>query len=158
MLGRGTRKGENLVDKSHFTVFDCFDGTLLEYFKQATGITAEPPDKPSRKISEIIDDIWQNRDRKYNISCLVKRLQRIDKEMSGDARNLFGAYIANGDLASYAQELPGALENNFTETMQLLRNQSFQELLVNYPRKPRVFIKAYETVESIINKQRNYQN
>ncbi len=37
MLGRGTRKGEKFPDKSHFTVFDCFDGTLLEYFRQATG-------------------------------------------------------------------------------------------------------------------------
>jgi type I restriction enzyme, R subunit len=42
MLGRGTRKGENISDKSHFTVFDCFDGTLLEYFRKATAITAEP--------------------------------------------------------------------------------------------------------------------
>src|SRR5207247_8033603 len=36
MLGRGTRKGEKYPDKSHFTVFDCFDGTLLAYFRQAT--------------------------------------------------------------------------------------------------------------------------
>ncbi len=33
MLGRGTRKGEQYPDKSHFVVFDCFDGTLLEYFR-----------------------------------------------------------------------------------------------------------------------------
>src|SRR5262249_9703083 len=45
MLGRGTRKGEKYPDKSHFTVFDCFDGTLLAYFRKATGITAELPDK-----------------------------------------------------------------------------------------------------------------
>ena len=37
MLGRGTRRGENHPDKSHFTVFDCFDGTLLEYFRSTTG-------------------------------------------------------------------------------------------------------------------------
>jgi type I restriction enzyme, R subunit len=82
MLGRGTRKGENIMDKSHFTVFDCFDGTLLKYFRQATAITAEPPDRPTRTIVEVIEDIWANRDRTYNIRCLVKRLQRIDKEMS----------------------------------------------------------------------------
>ena len=54
MLGRGTRKGEHFPDKSHFVVFDCFDGTLLEYFKQATAITAEPPDREVRTITEII--------------------------------------------------------------------------------------------------------
>jgi type I restriction enzyme, R subunit len=43
MLGRGTRKGERFTDKSHFTVFDCFDGTLFKYFKNATAITDENP-------------------------------------------------------------------------------------------------------------------
>jgi len=58
MLGRGTRKGEKFPDKSHFTVFDCFDGTLLEYFRKATAITAEPPERETRTIKQVIDDIW----------------------------------------------------------------------------------------------------
>ena len=36
----------------------------------------------------------------------MKRLQRIDKEMSGEARELFAAFIPDGDLASYASGLP----------------------------------------------------
>jgi type I restriction enzyme R subunit len=79
MLGRGTRKGEHHPDKSHFTVFDCFDGTLVDYFRKSTSMTTEPPIKPSRTIQEIINDIWDNRDRDYNVRCLVKRFQRIDK-------------------------------------------------------------------------------
>src|SRR5207253_1035586 len=63
MLGRGTRKGEKFPDKSHFTVFDCFDGTLLDYFRQATGITADPPEREVRTFKQIIEDIWNNRDR-----------------------------------------------------------------------------------------------
>ncbi len=43
MLGRGTRKGERFPDKSHFTVFDCFDGTLLKYFREASAFTASRP-------------------------------------------------------------------------------------------------------------------
>ena len=105
MLGRGTRKGEKFPDKSHFTVFDCFDGTLLAYFRKATGITAEPPDKPTRTIKEIIDDIWSNRDRDYNVGCLVKRLHRIDKEMSADARTMFAAYVSDGDLGALSPAL-----------------------------------------------------
>jgi type I restriction enzyme R subunit len=57
MLGRGTRKGEQHPDKSHFTVFDCFDGSLIAYFREATSITADPPLKPSRTVREIIQDI-----------------------------------------------------------------------------------------------------
>jgi type I restriction enzyme R subunit len=149
MLGRGTRKGENITNKSHFTVFDCFDGTLLEYFRQATAITAEPPDKPTRSIVEVIGDIWANRDRPYNICCLVKRVQRIDKEMSAEARDQFARFIPDGDLARYAKGLPAALDDDFTGAMKLLRDRDFQNLLVNYPRKPRVFYVAYDTEDVV---------
>ena len=149
MLGRGTRKGEKFTDKSHFTVFDCFNGTLMEYFKQATAITAEPPQTSSKTIIQIIDDIWQNRDRAYNIRCLVKRLQRIEKEMSGEAREMFAAFVLNGDLARYANNLPRLLQEDFTGAMALLRHPDFQNLLLNYPRPPRNFLVAYETVDTV---------
>jgi type I restriction enzyme R subunit len=149
MLGRGTRKGERYPDKSHFTVFDCFDGTLLEYFKQATAITAEPPEKETRTIKEIIDDIWSNRDRDYNVRCLVRRLQRIEKEMSGEARDLFAAYIPDGDMGRYATSLTNNLKRNFTETMALLRRPDFQDLLVNYPRPPKRFFIAHDSEDVV---------
>jgi len=149
MLGRGTRKGEHFPDKSHFVVFDCFDGTLLEYFKKATAITAEPPQHETRTIAEIIEDIWNNRDRDYNIRRLVKRLQRIDKEMSGEAREMFAAYIPQGDMAQYASDLPRKLRAAFTETMKLLRDKAFQDLLVNYPRRQRTFWIAIETEDTV---------
>jgi len=149
MLGRGTRKGEHFLDKSHFVVFDCFDGTLLEYFKKATAITAEPPQTESRTIVEIIEYIWNNKDREYNIRRLVKRLQRIEKEMSGDARQMFAAYIPQGDMAAYASDLPRNLCDRFTASMELLRNKRFQDLLQNYPRRPRTFLVAPETEDTV---------
>jgi type I restriction enzyme R subunit len=149
MLGRGTRRGELHTDKSHFTVFDCFDGTLLEYFRQATSITEEPLQQESRTIIEIIEDIWNNRDREYNTRCLVKRLQRINKEMSGDAREMFAAYIPAGDMSSFAKELPQRLQRDFTGTMAILRDPNFQNLLLHYPRPPRVFIRAYDAEDTV---------
>ena len=149
MMGRGTRKGEKFPDKSHFVVFDCFDGTLLEYFRQATAITACPPEKPHKSIVELIEDIWNNKDRDYNIRCLVKRLQRIDKDMSAKARQMFAHYIPDGDMANYAKQLPQNLRADFVETMKLLRDKEFQNLLVDYPRAERVFIRAYETEDSV---------
>lgn len=149
MLGRGTRKGEHFPDKSHFVVFDCFDGSLLEYFKQATGITAEPLQTEYRTIIQIIEDIWQNKDRNYNIRCLIKRLHRINKEMSGEARDLFARYIPNGDVAQFAINLPQSLHDDFTGTMAILRDPDFQNLLINYPRPPRTFVKAYETKDMV---------
>jgi type I restriction enzyme R subunit len=150
MLGRGTRKGEKLADKSHFTVFDCFDGTLLAYFRQATSITSDPPETPGRTIKQVIDDIWANRDRDYNVRCLVKRLQRVDKEMDGTARDLFAAHgIADGDVARYAAGLTASLRSDFTGAMKRLRDPAFQQLLVSYPRKKRVFFRAIENEDTV---------
>lgn len=144
MLGRGTRRGERYPDKSHFTVFDCFDGTLLEYFRQSTGMTTETPDQPTRTIAEIVDDVWSNRDREYNVGCLVKRLQGVDKEMAGEARPLFAAFVPDGDVAGYARGLRERLRTDFVGTMRLLRDPAFLALLTNYPRPPRTFLRAPE--------------
>eukprot|EP00456_Euglypha_rotunda_P013208 TRINITY_DN138_c2_g2_i3.p1 TRINITY_DN138_c2_g2~~TRINITY_DN138_c2_g2_i3.p1 ORF type:complete len:901 (-),score=266.54 TRINITY_DN138_c2_g2_i3:4435-7137(-) len=153
MLGRGTRKGDKFPDKSHFTVFDCFDGTLVAFFKNATTMTTEPPEKPARSIGEVIEDIWANRDRDYNIRCLAKRLQRIDKEMAPEARELFAAHgIADGDIAKFAKELAGKLKNDFTSTMQLLRKEGLQTVLQDYPRRPKTFLRAIEN-EDVVSSQ-----
>jgi type I restriction enzyme R subunit len=150
MLGRGTRKGDKFApDKSHFTVFDCFDGTLFEYFRQSTAMTVEPPERESRTIAQVVEEIWQNRDRDYNVRCLTRRLQRIDKEMSGDAREMFSAYIPAGNLAGFAAQLPSLLGHDFTGAMSLLRDQDFQNLLKNYPRPQRTFVVAYETQDTV---------
>jgi type I restriction enzyme R subunit len=150
MLGRGTRKGERHPDKSHFVVFDCFDGTLLTYFRQATAMTSEPPEQPYRTIQQVIEDIWANRDRDYNVRCLVKRLQRIDKEMDGEARERFAAFgIPDGDVGKYAAGLAAALRRDFTAEMRRLRDPAFQDLLVKYPRRKRVFLRAIENQDEV---------
>ena len=149
MLGRGTRKGEKYPNKDHFTVVDCFDGTLLAYFKNSTGITKEEPAAPTRTLQEIVADIWTNRDRDYNIGCLVKRLQRVDKSMSAEARDAFAAYVPDGDLARYARGLSQALHRDFVGTMALLKNPDFQTLLVTYPRPERSFLKAIEQTDNV---------
>lgn len=149
MIGRGTRKGERHTDKDHFTVFDCFDGTLFRYFKNSTGMTTEEPVEPTRTIKEIIEDIWKNKDRDYNIGCLVKRLQRVDKSMSGDARDLFAAFVPDGDVAKFAREIRGALDEDFSATMKLLRSQTFQDLLTDYPRPTRTFLRAIEQADDV---------
>jgi type I restriction enzyme R subunit len=142
MLGRGTRKGDKFPDKSHFTVFDCFDGTLLAYFREATGLTADPPEADGKTIVQVIDDISENRDREYSIRRLVRRLRRIEKEMTGQTRELFAQFILDGDMGRFAEELPAKLHSDFTGTMKLLRDKEFQDILVKYPRPGRSFLVA----------------
>jgi type I restriction enzyme R subunit len=151
MLGRGTRLGDKFPDKANFVVFDCFDGTLLDYFRSTTDITAEPPTSDTTTIVEVIEDIWANRDREYSVNRLVKRLQRIDKQMAGESRDDFAAYIDDGDLGAFATGLKARLRDSFTDTMKLLRDPGFQDLLTNYKRPQRTFLVAYgvtDTVES----------
>jgi type I restriction enzyme R subunit len=149
MMGRGTRKGEHYPDKSHFVVFDCFGGTLFDYFKSVTGVTAEPPKREIKPIARVIDDIWNNRDRDYNVRILTKRLNRIDKEMSGEARDMFSTFIEKGDLKRFAVSLERRISEDFTGTMEILRNPDFLNLLEHYPRPPRTFFVDYETRDKV---------
>jgi type I restriction enzyme R subunit len=149
MLGRGTRKGEKFADKSHFVVFDCFDGSLIDYFRNSTAITAEPPEGDGKTNAQIIEEIWQNRDRDYNIRRLAKRLRRIDKQMSGDARELFARFIPDGDIGAFGEGLMALLKSSFKDTMNILRDKEFQELLLSYPRAPRTFLVAVEAKDEV---------
>jgi type I restriction enzyme R subunit len=149
MLGRGTRLGEKAIGKDRFVVFDCFDGTLVEYFAGATDITAEPPEGDGKSLTQIIEEIWQNEDRAYNTKRLIRRLRRIDKNMSGDARELFARFVDDGDVGRFAEQLPALLDSAFTATMRTLRDADFQRLLEEYPRPQRTFIVAPQATDAV---------
>ncbi len=148
MLGRGTRLCDE-IHKTHFTVFDCFGGSLLEYFRQATAFTTEPPLKPSRTFGEIVEAVYRNEDRAYNVRCLVKRLQRINKEISCEGREMLETYVPGGDLGIFAKTLPVVLGQDFKSAMTLLRDTTFQDILEHYPRAKRGFLVAYDSEDSV---------
>jgi type I restriction enzyme R subunit len=141
MLGRGTRRCDAIA-KEKFTVFDCFDGTLIAYFKGASNFTIEPPRSMPVPLPQVVDNIWNNVDRAYWTGVLVKRLQRVEKSMNAEARAAFAAWLPEGDVGRFARDLPRRLAQDFTATMQLLRNPEFQKLLENYPRARRAFVVA----------------
>jgi type I restriction enzyme, R subunit len=148
MLGRGTRKCD-AINKEKFTIFDCFDGTLIEYFKNTTDFEVQLPVKKPISLHQAIENIYQNIDRDYFVKVLVKRLHRIDRTMSGDAREEFARYISDGDVGKFAGELPKKIRSDFTNTMNLLRNKDFQDLLVNYERAKRTFLVGYEVEDDV---------
>jgi type I restriction enzyme, R subunit len=148
MLGRGTRRCD-AINKSHFTIFDCFDGTLIEYFKNTTDFEIQLPEKEPISISQVIENIWQNIDRAYFVKILVKRLHRIHRSMSCKAREKFAQYIPDGDVGRFAEKLPIAIKDDFMNTMELLRNKDFQDLLINYERAKKVFLVGYEIEDKV---------
>jgi len=140
MMGRGTRLCPE-IHKSHFTVFDCFDGTLLEYFRRITGITAEAPLKATKTIREIVQAIADNEDRDYHIRVLSKRLHRISKNITQEGRLQF-RYILDCDIAEFAQSLHQRLEQDWEQTMGILQSGAFLDLCENYPLPKKKFIRA----------------
>lgn len=149
MLGRGTRLCPE-INKEKFTIFDCFDGSLIEYFKNATDFNVTLGQQ-TVALSEIIDRIYDNRDQAYNIKRLIKRLRRIEKKMGAKARELFAKYIPDGDMKAYVDTLKENIDKNFTQTMKLLLDKDFQDLLENYPRPQKVFFKGYDIVDAVEN-------
>ena len=143
MLGRGTRLCPD-INKSKFVVFDCFDGTLIQYFRNVSSFDIEPPRQTPLTLPEVIENIWQNVDRDYHVRILTKRLLRIDKDMNADARTQFAAWIQEGDMGRFAKELAQQLKQDFAGTMKLLRNPDFQKLLLEYPRAKRTFLTTIE--------------
>ncbi len=131
------------------TGVDIPDLEFIVFLRPATAITELVPVGPTRTIVEIIEDVWENRDRGYNLRCLVKRLMRTDKEMSGEARSDFAAFIPDGDMRQFAEALPGRIDNDFTVVMAILRNPSFQKLLVDFKRPDRTFLKGLEVVDQV---------
>ena len=147
MLGRGTRLCPE-INKEKFTIFDCFDGTLIQYFKNATDFDVILQ-QDTIPLPEIIERIWDNRDREYNIKVLIKRLRRIEKNVGAEAREKLSKYIPDGDLKSYTDKLKGNLDTNFTETMKLLRDKDFIDLLLDLPRPRKVFLRAYDIIDKV---------
>lgn len=151
MLGRGTRLCTD-INKQEFTVFDCFDGTLFEYFKKVSNFKIEPPTKTPTPLPQIIENIYQNVDRAYFTSLLTKRLSRIEDKMSGKAREDFAAFVPDGDIGKFAEELANNLKEDFTEIMKLLKNEEFQKLLQNYERAEKVFLVSIEEHDNVTSK------
>ncbi len=141
MMGRGTRLCE-AINKQRFTVFDCFNGTLLEYFRKITGITAEAPAKPTKTIRDIVNNIKNNLDRSYNIKVLSKRLQRISKAITHESRQNFNFILEGTDIADFALDLARLLEKDWANTMRIIQKEAFFNICDNYQRARRTFIVA----------------
>jgi len=147
MMGRGTRLCSG-ISKTHFTVFDCFGGTLLEYFKQTTSITAEAAAKLTVGIRELVQRIADNQDKAYNSNVLSKRLLRISKNITQDSRNKFN-HILGKDISEFASSLKEELNKNWIETMRIIQSEAFFDMCDNYERPKRTFIIAEPAVDHV---------
>lgn len=157
MLGRGARTCKD-IHKTHFVVFDCFGGTLLKYFNNATDFDFSNEIQGSAlTIEQVIDNIYKGFQGDYYTGVLIRRLQRISKNMSGEAFELFTKFIPNGDIGQFASTLRISLKNDFSNTMKILRNKEFVDLLHNYPRNSAGFVIA-SGIDDEVTSERVFKN
>lgn len=143
MIGRGTRRSPNFK-KDRFLVFDCFNGTLVDRFKDLKDFGEMKTKARTLSNKELIETIWAAKgwQQEEAIRKLAQRLKGIDEKMSGKARQEFAAFIENGNVKAFATELPQKLKDDFLGTMGLLRDPDFQKLLEDYERAKEDFLIA----------------
>ena len=138
MMGRGTRLCPE-INKTHFVVFDTLE--LLEFMeKHKLSEFTLPSAAQNLKITEVIKLIKKGFRRDETINILVKKLQRIAKNVSEEGVEEFSKYISEGDISKFASTLKENLKKSFTKTFEILENPAFLDLLGNYPRKNRFFL------------------
>jgi len=69
----------------------------------------------------------------------------LDKRTRSD----FAAFIPDGDISRFADQMRESLKIRFDETMAILRDKKFQELLYNYDRAKNPFYVAYGTQDTV---------
>ena len=148
MLGRGTRLCFE-INKDKFTVFDCFDGTLIEYFKDVSNFDFGDIQNETVPVEEIIKRINDNEDRDYNVNVFIKRLRRIEKSISSEGRKQFEAYITDGDIGKFTDTFKEQIKSNFTAIMKTLNDKGFQKLLTEYKRAKTFFYVASNVKDEV---------
>ena len=154
MIGRGTRRSPNFK-KDRFLVFDCFNGTLVDRFKDLKDFGDMKTKARTLSNKELIETIWTAKGWQQDEATrkLAQRLKGIDEKMSGKARQDFAAFVENGNLKAFATALPQKLKDDFLGTMEILRDPNFQKLLEDYERAKEDFLiapMAEDTVASEI--------
>jgi len=71
MLGRGTRLCPD-INKSKFVVFDCFDGTLIQYFRNVSSFDSEPPGRTPLTLPEQVAEHDSTQVLQNNLCSMVR--------------------------------------------------------------------------------------
>lgn len=155
MIGRGTRRSPNFK-KDRFLVFDCFNGTLVDRFKDLKDFGEMKTKARTLPNKELIETIWTSKgwQQAEAVRKLAQRLKGIDEKMSGQARLDFAAHVEGGNLKAFAVALPQKLKDDFLATMAILRKPEFLDLLENYERAKEDFLIAPMAEDTVASEMR----
>ncbi|QHU98938.1 type I restriction-modification enzyme R subunit C-terminal domain-containing protein [Synechocystis sp. CACIAM 05] len=148
MLGRGTRLCPDIA-KTHFKIFDCFGGSLVDYFNEATDFTLDPPRQQAMPISRVISNIIDDIDTEHHLNIFTRRLRRLDRSITPEGREQLDTFIAGSSEEGMAQSWLHLFETSPKAARGLLQDSEFQHFLDQYPRVKQGFWVA-EGVEDTV--------
>jgi type I restriction enzyme R subunit len=148
MLGRGTRLCHD-INKTHFKIFDCFGGSLVEYFADTTDFKIDPPRQQAMTISQVISNIIYEVELEHYLQMLNRRLHRIDRGIDSSAREQLEFYLPHANNRGFAQSFQDLWEGQPKKAISLLQNEQFIDFLDNYPRVQTTFLIAEEVEDRV---------
>jgi type I restriction enzyme R subunit len=148
MLGRGTRLCKD-IDKTHFKVFDCFNGSLVEYFADTTDFRFVPPRQQAMPLSQVVGNIIYDVDRERHLDMLNRRLHRVDRSIAPEAREQLDLYLDGASNKGLARTFQDLFDGQPEEALSLLQDQEFIDFLEDYPRRRATFLIAEEVEDTV---------
>lgn len=148
MLGRGTRLCQD-INKTHFKVFDCFNGSLVQYFDDTTDFRFVPPRQQAMPLSQVVGNIVYDVERERHLDMLNRRLHRIDRSVAPEAREQLDLYLDGASNKGLARTFQDLFEKQPEEALSLLQDQEFIDFLENYPRRRATFLIAEEVEDTV---------
>ncbi len=148
MLGRGTRLCKD-IDKTHFKVFDCFNGSLVEYFADTTDFRFVPPRQQAMPLNQVVGNIVYDVDRERHLDMLNRRLHRVDRSIAPEAREQLDLYLDGASNKGLARTFQDLFDEQPEEALSLLQDEEFIDFLEDYPRRRATFLIAEEVEDTV---------
>ncbi|WP_017292396.1 type I restriction-modification enzyme R subunit C-terminal domain-containing protein [Geminocystis herdmanii] len=148
MLGRGTRLCKD-IDKTHFKVFDCFNGSLVEYFADTTDFRFVLPRQQSMPLSHVVGNIVYDVDRERHLDMLNRRLHRVDRSIAPEAREQLDLYLDGASNKGLARTFHDLFDEQPEKALSLLQDEEFIDFLEDYPRRRATFLIAEEVEDTV---------
>jgi type I site-specific restriction endonuclease len=148
MLGRGTRLCQD-INKTHFKVFDCFNGSLVEYFANTTDFRFVPPRQQEMPLFQIVSNIVYDVEQEHHLDMLNRRLHRIDRWISKEIREELDLYLDDVSKKGLARAFRHLFTENPEKAISLLKDQGFLDLLQPVRTWKKIFFIAEEVEDTV---------
>ena len=122
------------LNKTHVKIFDCFNGSLINFFNDSVEFSIESPRWQSMPLSQIIQNLANQIEPDFHLSMLMRRLYRIDRSVTLEGKNQLEEYLPGVSGDGLAIAWLNLFQSSQDKALALLEMPNFQVFLDDYPR------------------------